>query len=60
MSIKKLKYSRGLKSGEDDAREIVAEIKRQDFIGMFSLCQYLLFIAFFFFFMWSCTEKAAS
>lgn len=28
-------------------REIVAKIKRQDFIGMFSLCQGLLFIAFF-------------
>lgn len=28
-------------------REIVAKIKRQDFIGMFSLCQDLLFIAFF-------------
>lgn len=40
-------------------REIVAKIKRQDFIGMFSLCQDLLFIAFFFF-IWSCSEKAAS
>lgn len=48
MSVKKLKCSRGLKSREDDAREIVAEIKRQDFIGMFSLRQCLLFIAFFF------------